>query len=57
MQFSLQVRKEDLETFLSIAGELSVKGMTKQVMMAQRKSIMFLVTIMHMAIRLKLSLL
>ena len=34
----LQVRKEDLETFLSIAGELSVKGMTKQV-----RSIMFLI--------------
>ena len=26
-----QVRKEELESFLEIAGELSVKGMTKQV--------------------------
>ena len=31
MLILLQVRKEELESFLEIAGELSVKGMTKQV--------------------------
>ena len=45
LQFMLQVRKEDLETFLSIAGELSVKGMTKQVSQTQSMSIMFLIMI------------